>query len=51
MDFHFASAWEALSDAYPNRTATIADGRYTSWREYRAARGVYGNSLLSAHGM
>ena len=29
MDFHFASAWEALSDAYPNRTATIADGRYT----------------------
>ena len=50
MDFHFASAWEALSDAYPNRTATIADGRYTSWREYEQ-RAASLATLLSAHGI
>ena len=50
MDFHFASAWEALSDAYPNRTATIADGRYTSWREFEQRAGSIA-SLLIAHGV
>jgi fatty-acyl-CoA synthase len=49
MDFHFASAWELISDAYPNRTATIGDGHYLSWREYEA-RAASLATLLAEHG-
>ena len=50
MDFHFASAWEVVSDTYPNRTATIADGRALAWRDFeRRASSVAG--LLDAYGI
>ena len=40
MDLHFASVWEAISDADPDRDALICGEFRRSWREYdeRAAR-------------
>ena len=39
-DFHFATAWEMVADACPERSAIISDGRKTRWRDFddRAAR-------------
>jgi fatty-acyl-CoA synthase len=54
MDFHFATAWEAIADTVPDRVALVSeDGRRTvrrTWREYdeRAARLA---SVLAAHGL
>lgn len=40
MDLHFASVWEAISDAVPDRDALVCGDTRRSWREYdeRAAR-------------
>jgi len=40
MAMHFADVWEALADAFPDRTATVHAGHRRTWREYedRAAR-------------
>lgn len=40
MDFHFATAWEAVAARFPNRLAAICDGKRLTWSEYeqRAAR-------------
>lgn len=50
MDFHFASAWEQVADAYPQRRAVICDGKSLTWRgfEDRSARIA---QLLVAHGL
>ncbi len=50
MDFHFATAWEAVADAFPERVAVITDGRKTRWQEMdeRAARIA---RLLTDHGL
>ncbi len=50
MDLHFATAWEHVAEAYPNRIAAICDGRELTWRDYeqRAARVA---ALLQAHGL
>ncbi len=50
MDFHFASAWEAIADTVPDRTALICEGVTRTWADYdgRATR-VAG--LLQAHGL
>ncbi len=50
MDFHFASAWEAVADSYPDRTALISDGHETSWQvfEDRSARIA---QALTDHGL
>ena len=50
MDFHFASAFERISDAIPNRTAMICDGQARTWAEFddRAARFA---NVLSEHGL
>ena len=50
MDFHFATAWETVADLYPNRTATIADGKAMAWRNFEA-RAASIASLLDAHGL
>jgi len=50
MDFHFATAWEAVADHYPDRTAAICDGSAVSWKDFeRRAAGIAG--LLQAHGL
>ncbi len=50
MDFHFATAWEAIADAIGQRPAIICDGQVRAWREFddRAARlaAVYGTHGL-----
>ncbi|MEQ1701196.1 MAG: AMP-binding protein, partial [Ilumatobacteraceae bacterium] len=40
MEFHFASIWETLADALPERTAVVHGDRRFTWAEYdeRAAR-------------
>ena len=40
MEFHFATIWETIADAMPERTAIVHGSRRISWREYdeRAAR-------------
>jgi 3-oxocholest-4-en-26-oate---CoA ligase len=50
MDFHFATVWEAIADAVPQRTALISDGVSRTWKEYdeRAARLA---AVLDAHGI
>jgi fatty-acyl-CoA synthase len=50
MDFHFATVWEAVSDAVPGRPALICNGVRRTWREYddRAARLA---AVLDAHGL
>ena len=50
MTLTFASAWEAIADAFPNRPATIADGNRTTWQQFeeRAARLA---QALSDHGI
>ena len=50
MDFHFATAWEAVAQQYPKRLATICDGKAVSWEQYeqRAAKVA---SLLTGHGV
>ena len=50
MDLHFASAWEVIADAVPDRTAMICDAEKRSWREFddRAARIA---RVLSDHGL
>ena len=50
MDFHFATAMETVADCFPNRIATIADGRSLSWESFeRRASSIAG--LLQAHGI
>ena len=50
MDFHFANAMETVADCFPNRTATIADGRALNWESFeRRAASIAG--LLEAHGI
>ncbi|MEC8058963.1 MAG: AMP-binding protein, partial [Pseudomonadota bacterium] len=50
MDFHFATAFETVADSFPNRIATIADGRELSWGDFeRRAASIAG--LLHAHGI
>ena len=50
MDFHFATAFETVADCFPNRVATIADGREMSWGDFeRRAASIAG--LLHAHGI
>jgi fatty-acyl-CoA synthase len=50
MDFHFATAWELISDVRGDAPALTCDGKTHSWREYdnRAAR-IAG--LLDSHGL
>ena len=50
MDFHFATAWELISDLRGDAPALTCDGKTRSWREYdnRAAR-IAG--LLDSHGL
>ena len=50
MDFHFATAWEAVADYCGNRLAVVTDHRRTSWRdlEDRAARIA---QVLTDHGL
>ncbi len=50
MDFHFATAFEQVADAVPNRTALICDGEAKTWAEYddRAARFA---TVLADHGL
>jgi fatty-acyl-CoA synthase len=40
MEMHFASLWESISDAIPDRTAIACGARRVSWREWdeRSAR-------------
>ncbi|MCB0955342.1 MAG: AMP-binding protein [Ilumatobacteraceae bacterium] len=40
MEFHFATIWESIADAMPDRTAVVAGDVRLTWREYdeRAAR-------------
>ena len=40
MDFHFATAWEAIADTVPARPAIICNDVALSWADYddRAAR-------------
>ena len=50
MDFHFATAMETVADCFPNRTATIADGRTLNWESFeRRAASIAG--LLEANGI
>ncbi|MDH3640753.1 MAG: AMP-binding protein, partial [Gammaproteobacteria bacterium] len=50
MNLHFASAWEAIADTVPDRTALISKDTHRTWAEYddRAARIA---ALLDAHGL
>lgn len=50
MDLHFATVWEHVAAAYPQRTAAICDGKAITWQQYenRAARIA---ALLQAHGL
>ena len=50
MELHFATAWEVAAEKFPNRPASICDGKVISWKEYetRAAKVA---SLLSEHGL
>ena len=50
MELHFATAWEVVAEKFPNRPASICDGKVISWKEYetRAAKVA---SLLSEHGL
>ncbi|MEE9254441.1 MAG: AMP-binding protein, partial [Pseudomonadales bacterium] len=50
MDFHFATAWEVISDAIPDKTALLSGDQTRTWGEYddRAARFA---SVLSEHGL
>lgn len=50
MELQFASAWEAIADAVPDRIALISKDVQRSWAEYddRAARIA---SVLDAHGL
>jgi 3-oxocholest-4-en-26-oate---CoA ligase len=50
VDFHFATLWEAIADAVPERKALVSDWVARTWREYdeRAARLA---SVLAAHGI
>ena len=50
VDMHFASAWEAIADTVPDRTALICDNEKRTWREFdnRAARIA---QVLTDHGL
>jgi fatty-acyl-CoA synthase len=50
MDFHFATAWEAVADHRGDRIAVVTDHRKTTWRELedRAARIA---QVLTEHGL
>ena len=50
MDFHFATAWEAIADTVGQRPAVICDGQVRNWRQFddRAARLA---AVYSAHGL
>jgi acyl-CoA synthetase (AMP-forming)/AMP-acid ligase II len=50
MDFHFATAWELISDAIPNEVALICGKSERTWAQYdqRAARIA---TVLSQHGL
>ncbi len=50
MDFHFATAWELISDAIPDKTALISGNEKRTWAEYddRASRIA---TVLSQHGL
>ena len=50
MEFHFATAWEAVADQFPHRITAISDKGELSWADYeeRAARLA---ALLDAHGL
>jgi acyl-CoA synthetase (AMP-forming)/AMP-acid ligase II len=50
MELQFASAWEAIADTVPERTALISNDVHRSWAEYddRAARFA---AVLDAHGL
>ncbi|NKC01136.1 MAG: AMP-binding protein [Pseudomonadales bacterium] len=50
MDFHFATAFEAVAQQYPKRLAAICDGKAVSWEQYeqRAAKVA---SLLADNGI
>ena len=50
MDFHFASLFEAIADAQPERTALIGENKRRSWREFDD-RGARIASILAAHGL
>lgn len=50
MDFHFASLFEAIADAQPERTALIGDGKRRSWREFDD-RGARVAAVLAAQGL
>jgi fatty-acyl-CoA synthase len=50
MDMHFASVWESIADAIPEKTAIVQGERRVSWREFdeRSARLA---SELARHGI
>ena len=50
MEFHFATAWEAVADHRGDRVAVVTDHRKTTWRglEDRAARIA---QVLTEHGL
>ncbi len=50
MDFHFATAWEAIADTVASRPAVICGDQVRSWRDFddRAARLA---AVYSAHGL
>ncbi len=50
MEFHFATAWEAVADHCGDRVAVVTDHRRTTWRdlEDRAARIA---QVLTEHGL
>lgn len=50
MDVDFATAWEEVAELFPNRKASISDGKAVSWNqfEHRASQIA---SLLMAHGL
>lgn len=50
MEFHFATAWEAVADHCADRVAVVTDHRRTSWRDLqdRAARIA---QVLTEHGL
>lgn len=50
MDFHFATAWEAIADTVPERPALICGDVQRSWAEYDD-RGARIAAVLEAHGL
>ena len=50
MNFHFATAWEGVAQRYPNRFATIADNKSTTWQEFER-RAASLAALMESYGV